>query len=157
MKIARILVCLAAVWSICPGAVWALSHTSPLVQWSSDGSLMVVIVGNRVETFDAAGKPGKSLTLEGEPSEAVLSPDASRLAFIIGGNQLWVLELATEAKVQLFAPPTPGHRCLSPRWSSNGQNLTFFVIAPGTPSEGQVHLAGADGSRKAMLTKYTPW
>lgn len=156
MKIARVWVGLVAVWSVCPGRLWALS-APPLVQWSADGALMVVIVGDRVQTFDASGKPGKSLTLEGQPSDATLSPDASRLTFVIGGQQLWVLELATEAKVQIFAPSSSGDRCLSPRWSPNGQSLTFVVIAPGTPSEGQIHFATADGSRKSMLLKYTPW
>ncbi len=154
MKIARILCATLAAWSLGEGYLMARS-LPPLVQWSADSATMLVIVGNRLQLFDASGKPGKALTLDAEPAEPAFSPDGTKLAFIVKG-QMWILDIASESKVQVFDSSSPMQFCRSPQWSSNGQILTFLVITAGNPGEGQIYMARADGTNKALLVRYAP-
>ncbi len=96
--------------------------------WSSDGSRLVVVSARSVRTFPGSGGRPTLLHLPGVPvGDAALSPDGKRIALILGGDRVVIVQAGSASSPERPLLAVAGLRELS--WSPNGRWLLASLPA----------------------------
>jgi Tol biopolymer transport system component len=101
--------------------------------------------GSQLVWYDASGKPGEPVLPEtADYYDPALSPDASKLAFVLetnGVGDIWVVDLARHTKTRItFGPQYSGN----PVWWPDGKSIVFGY---GTTANGDsLYRQNADGT-----------
>jgi serine/threonine protein kinase len=102
--------------------------------------------------YDASGKQGEPvLTETADYSQPTLSPDASKLAFVLetnGVGDIWVVDLARHTKTRLtFGPQYSGN----PVWWPDGKSIVFCYGASSAGDSLYRQNADGTGSKEKLL------
>ena len=111
--------------------------------------------GSQLFWFDPSGKQGELVLPEtADYYNPVLSPDASKLAFVLENNgigDIWVLDLARHTKTRItFGPQYSGW----PVWWPDGKSIVFDYGSSG--SEDSLYRQNADGTGSKEKLLETP-
>jgi len=111
-------------------------------------SLTAYAQTKRPMTFD-------DLTAIKRIGDAQISPDGSRVAYVVAGvdknlnrskRGVWTVPAAGGSPQQLI---TSDKNDFSPRWSADGKSIAFLSTRDGAP---QIYVSGADGSNPRKIT-----
>jgi eukaryotic-like serine/threonine-protein kinase len=111
--------------------------------------------GSQLIWYDASGKPGEPVLPEtADYYDPALSPDASKLAFVLetnGVGDIWVVDLARHTKTRItFGPQYSG----LPVWWPDGKSIVFNYGA--TSSGESLYRQNADGTGSKEKLLETP-
>ena len=111
--------------------------------------------GSQLIWYDASGKPGEPVLPEtADYYDPALSPDASKLAFVIetnGVGDIWVVDLARHTKTRITFGPQ--YSSLPVRWP-DGKSIVFSYGA--TSSGDSLYRQNADGTGSKEKLLETP-
>jgi len=101
--------------------------------------------GSQLIWYDASGKPGEPVLPDtADYDNPALSPDASKLAFVLESNgvgDIWVVDLARHTKTRITFGP---QYSASPVWWPDGKSIVFNYGA--TSSGDSIYRQNADGT-----------
>ena len=107
--------------------------------------------GSQLVWYDASGKQGETVLPEiADYFEPTLSPDASKLAFVLGTNgigDIWVLDLARHTKTRITFGPQNSNW---PVWWPDGKSIVFGYGATSLDSFYRQNADGT-GSKEKLL------
>ena len=111
--------------------------------------------GSQLVWYDASGKPGEPVLPEtADYYDPALSPDASKLAFVLetnGVGDIWVVDLARHTKTRITFGPQYSS---SPVWWPDGKSIVFGY---GTTASGDsLYRQNADGTGSKENLLETP-
>lgn len=130
------------------------------VYWSQDGTRMATSNEKTIYVFDAAGNEIRRLVFEAPLSGVAFSPNGRYLAYVMLGQQVWIYDVDTGAKVQVFEPAGITQISKNLTWSADSQNLTYVVLdIPATSGNGErtvasLYMVKPDGTNKKLLLSY---
>ena len=111
--------------------------------------------GSQLIWYDASGKPGEPVLPEtADYYDPALSPDASKLAFVIetnGVGDIWVVDLARHTKTRITFGPQYSSL---PVWWPDGKSIVFSYGA--TSSGDSLYRQNADGTGSKEKLLETP-
>jgi Tol biopolymer transport system component len=142
-----------------------------LSDWSRDGKYLAYVEGNDVWALPLAdAKPGDAKSAELKPiqvtktsfAESVprISPDSRWIAYVSnksGQNEVYVQsfpEPGIEQQVSTGAIGT-GPALAQPRWSRDGTELFYFVVAPGRIMSVSIKPAGTSLNAAAQVPQFS--
>jgi serine/threonine protein kinase len=111
--------------------------------------------GSQLIWYDASGKPGEPVLPEtADYDNPALSPDASKLAFVLESNgvgDIWVVDLARHTKTRITFGP---QYSASPVWWPDGKSIVFNYGA--TSAGDSLYRQNADGTGSKEKLLETP-
>ncbi|MBI5670871.1 MAG: PD40 domain-containing protein [Chloroflexi bacterium] len=116
--------------------------------WSPDGR-QIAFHSNRASdadlyVMDAAGRHVRQITFTGRDWRPRWSPDGTRLLYIHGFNEIYVMNVDGSGSRYV----TVG---FGPEWSPDGRQIVYYVNQPNSLSS-DIHLSDADGRNRRNLT-----
>jgi Tol biopolymer transport system component len=112
--------------------------------------------GSQLVWYDASGKPGEPVLPEsGIYSEPALSPDGSKLAFVLetnGVGDIWVVDLSRHTKTRLTFGP---QFSTWPVWWPDGKSLVFTYGPSGSGDSLYRQNADGTGTKQKLLETAT--
>lgn len=122
------------------------------LEWAPDGRSLLFAchdAGWNVWVLDPASGERRRLTSPGDNRVPCWSPDGRRIAWMRGGDGLWVMGRDGSDPRRL----TPvGHRDSKPSWSSDGRRLVFTEFT--TEGVEEVWTVDTDGSEARCLRRF---
>lgn len=141
---------------ICPQVIFAELQS---VQWSQDGSRMLVVLSDEMRLFDATGKELRQVALEHSHQWIGLSPDGVHVACLTNDRQAWIHDLNAGSKIQIFAQANASQFASNLSWSPDGKLLSYSIVEVSIESatskvlgsKTSLYTVNADGSNKKLI------
>ncbi|MEE3327518.1 MAG: hypothetical protein VX252_09295 [Myxococcota bacterium] len=129
------------------------------VAWAPDGRSMLLPVhdaGWNIWSLDLATRKIRKLTPNGDNRSPSFSPDGRRIAYMRGGEGVWVMNSDGSGQRQLTKR---GHRDGTPAWSPDGRQIAYDHLQPldGTRIRMEVWIVSLDGKEDRRLTSQEGW